>query len=104
MADEPVFLKFGKFIIEPARELDGELRVAVRSSSLYVTDAECFDPVALSDRHIFGTLHDLTRVTLLQCISAGVGSVHGREEGYFHANIFPHYVLEGRRHLSPREK
>lgn len=103
MANEVVFSKFGKFTISPGREVSGELRVAGRKTSLYLRDDEIFDPRAIPDGCLVGTLHDLTKVTMVQCICPGAGSSSRGAERYWFANLFPHYVLEGHSHLNPNE-
>jgi hypothetical protein len=66
--------KFGKFVIASRKESWGELHVAGKNSLLYVRDDERFDPYVSSDGCITGILHDLTKVTLLECINlTGVG-------------------------------
>jgi ApeA N-terminal domain 1 len=99
------FTKFGKFVIAPGKELLGELHVAGKNSLLYVRDDERFDPHVSSDGCITGVLHDLTKVTLLNCINlTGMGYASRNNDTYYHAKIFPHFVLEGQRHLGTDER
>lgn len=94
------FTKFGKFSIAPERQINGELRVAGKESSLYLRDDEFFNTHSLPSGHLTGILFDLTKVTLIQCLTRegpGSGSLDG--EQYHYAKMFPQFVLEGRRHL-----
>ena len=52
-----------------------------------------------------GIFHDLTKVTLLQCITSSCpgSSIRGEQRNYF-ANIFPHYVIHGDHYVDPVEK
>src|SRR5439155_13162460 len=97
-----VFRKSGKFLVAPGREVSGELHVAGRGTSLYLRADEKFNPHAIPGGCVTGVLHDLTRVTLIQCITLeGLGSSTRGSERYYFAKLFPHFVVEGRRHLEP---
>jgi hypothetical protein len=106
MVEDPeVFTKFGKFVVSQDNEVYGELRIAGKETLLYLRDDELFHPFAPPDGCITGTLHDLTKVTLLECIIlSGLGSCTYNGERYYYANLFPHFVLEGRRHITPSER
>jgi len=105
MRDSETFTKFGKFFVAPEKEIYGELRVAGKESSLYVRDDEFFHPDLSADGCITGTLHDLTKVTLLKCLLLeGLGSSSRDGQQYHFARLFPHFVLEGRRHISPNDR
>lgn len=100
MTTPETFTKFGKFVIASGKELWGELHVAGKDSMLYLRDDEEFNPYVSTDDCVTGVLHDLTKVTLLNCLNVtGVGYASRNEEIYYHAKIFPHFVLEGQRHL-----
>src|SRR5437763_181979 len=104
MTQPETFTKFGKFVIASGKEVFGELRVAGKSSQLYLRDDERFDPHISSNDRITGVLHDLTKVTLLRCINlTGVGCGSTNDETYYDAKIFPHFVLEGQRHLGAND-
>ncbi len=105
MSDPEVFTKFGKFVVAPCKEVYGELRVAGKETSLYLRDDDHFHPHSPADGCITGTLHDLTKVTLLQCLTLeGLGSGSRNGEQYYYAKLFPHFVLEGQRHIAPNER
>src|SRR6266508_372301 len=98
--------KFGKFSIAPDRQIQGELRIAGRDTSIYLRDDKFFEPRAMRDGCLTGILHDLTRVTLLQCVileGPRTGGSYGGEM-YHSARFFPHFVLEGRQHIGPNDK
>lgn len=105
MSKPETFTKFGKFVIGSGKELFGELHVAGKDSLLYLRDDERFDPHVTIDGCISGVLHDLTRVTLLKCINlTGVGYGSRNDEIYYDAKIFPHFILEGERHLAADDR
>ncbi|MBE0627118.1 MAG: hypothetical protein IH606_20150 [Burkholderiales bacterium] len=97
------FTKFGKFAIAPDQHLHGELRVAGKGTSLYLRDDEFFHTRTIPDKCLTGILHDLTRVTLIECITLEE-MAHGGDETYHSAKLFPHFVLEGPQHISPNDQ
>ncbi|MEK7563270.1 MAG: hypothetical protein AAB544_02655, partial [Patescibacteria group bacterium] len=105
MTEAEAFTKFGKFLIAPAKEVYGELRVGGKDTSLYLRDDEPFHPQSVPDGCITGTMHDLTKVTLIQCLTLEVLSSGSRDgERYYYTRLFPHFVLEGQRHLAPNDR
>ena len=105
MTKPETFTKIGKFVIGSGKELFGELHVAGKDSLLYLRDDERFDPHVTIDGFITGVLHDLTRVTLLKCINlTGIGYGSRNDEIYYDAKIFPHFILEGERHLAADDR
>jgi hypothetical protein len=79
--------------------------VAGTETSLYLRDDEYFHPQSIPDGCVTGTLHDLTKVTLIQCLTLeGPGSGSRDGERYYYAKLFPHFVLEGRRHVGPNDR
>lgn len=93
----------GLFTIS-GKEIYGELTFAGKETSLHLTNREAFDVQDLPGRCIKGTLFDLTKVTLLDCITPGTGHTYGGNEQFYFANIFPHYVLFGDCHIDPNDK
>lgn len=69
MTEAEVFTKFGKFLIALAKKVYGELRVGGKDTSLYLRDDEHFHPQSVPDGCVTGTRHDLTKVTLIQCLT-----------------------------------
>ena len=91
----------GKFSIQSGRIVDGELCLAGDSTFLTLRDTEDIQLFKSGDDFITGTLADLTKVTLVQCVVASSGSTWSENEMIFHSGVFPHYVIEGHGHLDP---
>ena len=89
----------GKFTIEPGREIYGELTLDGPKSSLYMWDKDFFDPRGKNNGFVKGILHDLTKVSLIDCITTkGPGSFSNT---HHFASLFPHYAVLGDQHISP---
>ncbi len=97
--------RIGRFTIG-GKELSGALSISGRDTNLYVYSDQFFRPDNNPDRCITGILHDLHRVTLIDCIGSPVSGSRSNSQKEHHefADIFPHYVLEGDRHINPKEK
>ena len=96
----------GKFRLgASAKDLHGELTLAGSKSSIYLQDNDFFDAFPKPHRCITGVLLDLTRVTLIDCVTmSGTGNGSRGEERYHFASLFPHFVLYGDRHIVPDER
>lgn len=95
----------GRFTISPGTDVYGELTLAGAKTSLYLHDKEFFNTHAIPGQCIKGVLHDLTKISLIQCITtSGTGSGRRGDESYHFANIFPHFVAYGDHHIDPNEK
>jgi len=95
----------GKFTISPGKDIYGELTLNGLRTSLDLHDKEYFDTCAIPDQCVKGVLHDLTKVSLIQCITPPVpGSAIRGTEKYYFVSIFPHYVVHGDHHITPAEK
>ncbi len=96
----------GTFIISPGKALYGELTFAGSKTSLYLRDNEHFDPRASPNRCVTGILHDLTKVSLIECNAPPIPGSDWRQGAgsYKFAEIFPHYVVHGDHHITPSEK
>ncbi|KQY95139.1 hypothetical protein ASD21_07170 [Caulobacter sp. Root1455] len=82
--------------------LDGELTFSGRDTSLYLHSPEFFRPDANADRCIQGTLHDLTKVSLLECVAYPIpGTANSQTGSYNFTEVKPHFVLHGRELISP---
>lgn len=91
----------GMFTVSPDRTVYGELTYAGRHTSLRLRDSAYFDTYPVEGRCLNGTLHDLTRVSLLHCLTTPVpGSVNSGTEGYYFAEVFPHFVVHGDRQIT----
>jgi hypothetical protein len=90
------------FTLGENREIHGELKMRGEATSLYLQDKEFFTP-SNPDRCIRGVLHDLTHVTLVDCVCPPIpGSYSRGDNGYHFANVFPHYVIHGEKYLDPQ--
>lgn len=94
----------GTFTVSPGRDVYGELTLKGPKTSLYLQDKMFFNTHAIPDLCVKGVLHDLTKVSLIQCITSGPGSASRGKESYNFANLFPHYVVHGDYHITPAEK
>src|SRR5512143_2521967 len=103
MTDKPDGRRCGRFLIEPGREIHGELASDGRETSLRLQDSEVFDTLSLDEgSHLTGTLYDhhLTKVSLFNCFTTqGCGSGKAYGEEFHFSTVLPSFVLEGRRHL-----
>ena len=95
----------GTFTIPRDKPVYGEITYAGPSTLLRLRDGAYFETHTIQGRCLNGILHDLTRVTLLHCITQPVPghATRGTEEYYF-ADVFPHFILHGDRHISNDEK
>jgi hypothetical protein len=101
----------GTFTVSPGKEVHGELTIDGAKTLLYLRDEQHFSTIDINGRTVKGVLHDLTRVSLIGCLAPPEASHTGRnmeETGsgfaqYYHANIFPHFVVSGDGHLDDEE-
>jgi hypothetical protein len=95
----------GTFTIPPGRPVYGEITYAGPGTLVYLRDGASFDTHTIEGKCLNGTLHDLTKVTLLHCITPPVcGHASRATEEYYFAELFPHFMLHGDRHISNDEK
>jgi len=95
----------GMFTVSPDRVVYGELTYAGRETSLRVTDTTYFDTYPIQGGCLKGTLHDLTKVSLLRCVTTPVPSSVSRGiEGYYFADVFPHFIVHGDRQITSGER
>jgi hypothetical protein len=96
----------GRFTVPPHNEIYGELTVSGQNTSLYLRAKD--DEIsrqALEVHSIKGVLHDLTKVSLLNCILiSGPGYMRRGNETCSFANIFPHFVVHGNDYIEAQEK
>lgn len=94
----------GRFQID-GQALDGDLTFNGSRTNLHVHSQSFFRPDHIEDRCVKGLLHDLTKVSLIECLADGApGSSRSSEGSYWFSDIEPHFVVHGRRHLGPSEK
>jgi ApeA N-terminal domain 1/Apea-like HEPN len=102
-SDQPK--RAGKFILGPEKEIYGELILAGAKTSLYLQDRGEFSTHAIPDKYIKGVLHDLTKVSLIRCVTmSGPGYAARGGEEYHFTRVFPHFVVYGDTHIAPSEK
>jgi hypothetical protein len=95
----------GNFAVAPGRDVYGELTLSRAKTSLYLRDKNEFSPQPIPQRYIQGVLHDLTKVSLIDCVTmSGPGHAARGDEEYYFADVFPHFVVSGDTHLTPHEK
>jgi hypothetical protein len=92
----------GTFTISPGKEVHGELTLAGAKTSLYLHDKEFFWTRDI--RSMKGVLHDLTKVSLINCITPESGQTTRGKDCYYDSNIFPHFVIYGDYHIEAEEK
>lgn len=95
----------GKFAVD-GKDIDGELIFSGDNTNLSLHHGDHFRPFKVKDRCVLGTLRDLTRVSLHQCLLPQVPASNWRHElgSYYTARITPHFVLIGGQHLKPTDK
>ncbi|MFZ0660092.1 MAG: HEPN domain-containing protein [Candidatus Binataceae bacterium] len=95
----------GTFTISPGKTLSGELAFKGPNTSLHLHDRASFDTHAIPELCITGILEDLTKVSLIRCVTPPVpGSGWRGKESYYFADIFPHYVIYGDHHVRSADK
>jgi hypothetical protein len=95
--------RVGTFTLAPGKEIYGELTLSGSKTSLYLRDK---DPFSTHSNHfINGVLHDLTKISLIRCITtSGPGHSFRGSEKYYFTTIFPHFVVYGDSHIAPHDK
>ena len=95
----------GSFAVSAEKEIYGELSFNGPETLLYLQDNEPFAPLGRPERCITGVLQDHRKVSLIDCVGPPVpGSGPRGSKRYYFAKVFPHYVVCGRRHITPSEK
>jgi len=95
----------GTFAVSPGREIFGEITLKGANTSLFLRDAEPFEIQFLPGQSLQGVLHDLSKISLINCIQkSNSHTTTIDKENYFTASLFPHFVLQGDRYLSSEEK
>lgn len=93
----------GSFLIE-GREILGTLEEAGEQTNLYLHDPKFFNVGRKAETTVHGKLHNLIKVSLLDCLCPGTGSLGMQGDRIHTANVFPHYIVSGDRHLGDEEK
>jgi hypothetical protein len=95
----------GEFTLAPGEKIHGELTLEGPESTLYLYDRHEFQTHAGLHQYITGVLQDLTKVSLIDCLTTPVPGHGSRgDEEYYFANVFPHFVVHGDSYLAPDEQ
>lgn len=95
----------GTFSLGEGLETYGELTFAGPDTTLHLRHETPFDSERPDFAFVHGTLHDLTRVTLLRCLMLSTGRTSRRGgDSFCETTLFPHYVLRGDRHVAHDQK
>ncbi|MCX4156163.1 MULTISPECIES: ApeA N-terminal domain 1-containing protein [Paraburkholderia] len=93
----------GVFTAPDGQEVFGNLHLKGRNTLLHLHLKRELSPLA-GPAVINGELVDLRKVSCLQCIVGSISSGNRGEAGQYHfAEIFPHFVTIGDRHIAPDE-
>jgi len=97
------FRKSGLFKVSPDVEVSGELSLKGGATSLDLYSTSFFDTHASQD--IFGTFHDRSKVSLINCITmSGPGGGTKGKEHYHFSSVFPHFALFGDEHITSADR
>jgi hypothetical protein len=91
------------FELKEGRSIFGELRIDGPKSLLCLYDAHSFNARGLEDASVQGVLRDLTKVSLLDCVSLQSSERRRPKEKRYLAHLFPNYVVCGETHLRSTE-
>lgn len=95
----------GSFEVEPGRRVFGELAIDGRDTLLYLRDDDFFHTHGLNEGYLKGQAHDLTCLSLFNCITlSGPGRGSRGDECYTFAELFPHHIVHGQSYIEPGEK
>src|ERR1041385_2735009 len=84
------------------KEIFGELTLDTKGTSLYLRDERSFEIGLHNNQYIHGQLHDLRKVSLLECVGPPApGSASRGDKRYSFAELFPHFVIFGDEFVLP---
>ena len=94
---------FGRFKLTDDRQVMGEVSVAGTESYVYLNDDKKFELPLTDGSCIAGVLHNLNKITLIDCIPQEGPSL-GTRDGIVSCSwrLFPHFIVVGQRHLDPK--
>ncbi len=93
----------GTYTLPDGHSAVGELKLKGSSTLLKVHSSEFIAGVEAASC-VKGTAYTGERLTLIDCHSPGSGRTNFRDRPTrFHADIFPHYVTVGQRHVEPAD-
>lgn len=92
----------GWFSISADRQVLGELVVDGLNTRLLLHDKNFFNLLHDEHRYIRGTLHDLTKVSLLGCtIRSSAGTASRNKERFHYCEVVPQHIVWGDQYLDP---
>ena len=92
----------GVFEVSPNQEANGTLSLEGHDTRLYVW-GDC--PMEMpSGGTISGTLDDLTKVSLIDCVVVGHSDISRQEDKRFTYNVLPRFIVMGDRHFSREDR
>jgi hypothetical protein len=93
--------KYGNFTTDHQDQVFGELSIDGSKTNLYLRSDSIFQAHSST---IKGSLYNLKKATLIDCICSGTGTSSSRHETYYHAEVFPHFIAIGEHYLDPANK
>lgn len=94
----------GTFTLPSGTQLDGKLTLDRRRTSLYLRSIDNFSTADIGMKAVTGSLNDLSKVSLLNCIAPPPSHVIKDPERYHYVKIFPHFAVFGDEYIQPDEK
>lgn len=104
MKENDVFTTYGLFDFSHECQIHGELKVSGTESYLLLNSRDSLSYGYEQNNHINGILHDLTKVTLIDCITTESETITRNEVKSHSLRLFPHFVITGDKHLSHQER
>lgn len=99
------FRKSGTFIVAAGTEVQGDLILKGAATRLDLFSKDFFNTRDIKDGCLLGALHDRTKVSLIDCITAqGPGSGSRGDEHYHFSSVFPHFVIFGNEHITATDR
>ena len=96
------FKKSGRFSLAGGIELLGDLTLSAGATSLDLYSKELIN--VHENRDIFGIFHDLSKVSLINCVTMQGGSGWRGNDTYNFAKVFPHFALFGEEHIESGDR
>lgn len=101
MKNEIPFTRSGTFHLGESRSVYGELYLNGEDSAVHLRDQEFLFVKPDQCACIHGVLHDMTKVTLFNCIAVENAASSSRGNSQYHfARLFPHFVITGDSHIT----
>src|SRR5690242_1581607 len=88
----------GMFTVPSGKDVYGELTLCGSKTSLYLHDKDFFSTHSIPNDYIKGVSQDLTKISLIHCITMSAGSGSRGGQRYHTCTVFPHFVVYGYSH------